>query len=283
MERRKRIQNLFERLNVDWGMLLENKIAVIYGAAGGVGSVVARTFAREGAQLFLAGRTLASVQTLANEIVLAGGKAEAASLSALDEHAVNAFLDDVVKKAGRVDISFTSIAVPQPGVQGLPLLQLPVDDFMMPVDAYTRSYFITARAAAQRMVAQKSGVLLAHVPEVTRIGAGLVGGMAPSWAAKEVMNRNFSAELAQHGVRAVTIRSTGLPETKTIETVFSLHAKAMGITREEFQGFIESRTHTKHSTTIQQVADAMAFAASDRAGSMTASTMNLTGGLVVDW
>lgn len=264
-------------------MILENTIAVIYGAAGGVGSAVAKTFAREGARLFLAGRTRASVQAVADEIVHAGGQAEAASVDALDEKAVNAFLDDVVSKAGRVDISFCSISIPQPGVQGVPLLQLPTEDFMKPIDMYAKSYFITARAAAQRMVQQKNGVILAHVPEVSRLGAPLVGGMAPSWAVMETMNRNFSGELGQYGVRAVTVRSTGLPETKTIETVFGLHAKAIGIPREQFQGFIESLTHTKRSTTVQEVAEAAAFAASDRARSMTASTLNLTGGLVVDW
>ena len=268
---------------VDWGMLLENKIAVIYGAAGGVGSVVAKTFAREGARLFLAGRTQSSVQALADDIIGSGGKAQAATVDALDEKAVNAYLDDVVKQAGRIDISFCSIAIPQPGVQGVPLLQLPVEDFMKPIDAYSKSYFITARAAAQRMVPQKSGVILAHVPEVSRLGAALVGGMAPSWAGMEAMNRNFSSELAQYGVRAVTVRSTGLPETKTIDVVFGLHAKAIGIPQEQFRGFIESLTHTKRSTTIEEVADAATFAASDRARSMTASTLNLTGGLVVDW
>ena len=268
---------------VCWGMLLQNKIAVIYGAAGGVGSVVAKTFAREGARLFLAGRTRATVQSLADEITKAGGTAEAAVVDALDEETVNSFLDGVVKKAGRVDISFTSISIPQPGVQGIPLLQLPTEDFLRPIEAYSKSYFITGRAAAQRMVNQKSGVILAHVPEVSRIGAALVGGMAPSWAAMEAINRNLSAELGQFGVRAVTIRSTGLPETKTIDVVFGLHAKTMGIPQQQFQGFIESLTHIKRATTVQEVADAAAFVASDRASSMTAATINVTGGLVVDW
>jgi NAD(P)-dependent dehydrogenase (short-subunit alcohol dehydrogenase family) len=264
-------------------MLLQNKIAVIYGAGGGIGSVVAKTFAREGARLFLAGRTLTAVQALADEIARTGGAAEAAAVDALDENAANAYLDDVLTKAGRIDISFCSISIPQQGVQGVPLLQIPVEDFMKPIVAYSKSYFITARAAARRMMQQKSGVILAHVPEVSRLGAPLVGGMASSWASMEAMNRNFSGELAQYGIRAVTIRSTGLPETKTIETVFGLHAKAIGIPQQQFQGFIESLTHTKRSTTVQEVADAAAFAASDRATSMTASTVNLTGGLVVDW
>ena len=58
-------------------MLLENKTAIVYGAGGTIGGAVARTFAREGAKVFLSGRTLSKVQRVADEIVAAGGTAEA--------------------------------------------------------------------------------------------------------------------------------------------------------------------------------------------------------------
>lgn len=64
-------------------MLLENKRAVIYGAGGAIGGVVARTFAREGAEVFLAGRTLASLDSVAKDISAAGGVAETVQVDAL--------------------------------------------------------------------------------------------------------------------------------------------------------------------------------------------------------
>ena len=69
-------------------MLLENKTAIIYGAGGAIGGAVARTFAREGAKVFLSGRTLSKVQRVADEIVAAGGTAEAFQVDALDEAAI---------------------------------------------------------------------------------------------------------------------------------------------------------------------------------------------------
>jgi NADP-dependent 3-hydroxy acid dehydrogenase YdfG len=69
-------------------MLLTNKTAVIYGAGGAIGGAVARAFAREGANVFLAGRTLASVDAVAKDIAAAGGQAETAQVDALDERAV---------------------------------------------------------------------------------------------------------------------------------------------------------------------------------------------------
>lgn len=132
------------------------------------------------------------------------------------------------------------------------------------------------------MVEQRSGVILVHTPEPARLGAPLVGGMGPAWAAMEAFNRNLSAEFGPYGIRAVCIRSTGLPETHTIDIVFGLHAKAIGISREQFQGIIEGMTHRKRSATLAEVADTAVFLASDRSGGMTGAVVNLTGGLIVD-
>jgi NAD(P)-dependent dehydrogenase (short-subunit alcohol dehydrogenase family) len=264
-------------------MLLKDKVAVIYGAAGAIGSSVASTFAREGARVFLTGRTLKSVTDIAKEINNSGGVAAAAQVDALDEDAVEEHIAGVVQKTRKIDVSFNAITpVPQPGVQGVPIAELSVDKFMAPISGYMRSQFLTARTAARRMAQTGSGLILMHTPEPARLGAPLVGGMGPAWAAMEALNRNLSAEFGPRGVRAICIRSTGLPETATIEVVFGLHAKALGITREQFQGFVESMTHKKRSTTVAEVAEFAAFLASDRASGMTGTVANLTGGIIVD-
>ena len=264
-------------------MMLKNKNAIIYGAGGAIGGAVARAFARDGAKVFLTGRHLAPVQAVADDIRAAGGVAEAAQVDALDEQAVEGHASMVLKKAGAVDISFNAITpIPQPGTQGIPIAQLAVDSFTAPITAYMRSQFLTARAAARRMVEKKSGVILMNTPEPARLGAPLVGGMGPAWAAMEAFNRNLSAEFGAQGIRAVCIRSSGMPETATIDVVFGLHAKALGISREQFQGFVESMTHRKRSTTLAEVANTAVFLASDLGSGMTGTVANLTGGLIVD-
>jgi enoyl-[acyl-carrier-protein] reductase (NADH) len=138
-----------------------------------------------------------------------------------------------------------------------------------PITLYMRSHFLTARAAARRMAEQGSGALLTNTPEPARLGLAHVGGMGPAWAAMEALNRNLSAELGANGVRAICIRSTGMPETETIDVVFGLHADAMGITRKQFQRFVEGMTHRRRSTTVSEVAEMAAFLASDRSSGMT--------------
>ena len=96
---------------------LKDKVAVIYGAGGGIGGAVARAFAREGARLFLTGRSLEPVEAVARDIVSAGGYAEAAEVNALDEQAIDKHLQQVVAKAGSIDISFNAVGN-RPGVSG---------------------------------------------------------------------------------------------------------------------------------------------------------------------
>jgi NAD(P)-dependent dehydrogenase (short-subunit alcohol dehydrogenase family) len=93
-------------------MMLKDKVAVIYGGGGAIGGVVARAFGREGAKLFLTGRRRAPVEAVVKAIVSAGGSAEAAEVDALIEQAVDKHLQSVIDKAGRVDISFNAIGIP---------------------------------------------------------------------------------------------------------------------------------------------------------------------------
>lgn len=260
-------------------MLLDDKNAVIYGAAGAVGGAIARAFAREGARVHLTGRNLGALDALAKEITAAGGAAATAEVDALDEQAVN---DHLATVTGTVDVSFNAIGIPQHHMQGTPLTELELEHFAVPIETYARSHFLTGRAAARRMTAQGSGVILMHTPTPSALGIPLMGGMSPAWAAMEALNRSFSAEWAQHGVRAVCLRTTGMEETPTIDVVFGLHADAYGVTANEFAAMMADRTHRKRATTLDELAEAAAFLASDRAAAITGTVANLTGGFIVD-
>ena len=269
-------------------MLLKDKIAVVYGAGGGVGRAIARKFALEGAQVYLAGRRLDPIKKIAAEISNLGGTAKATELDALDEKAIEAHLDSVIAEAGKIDISFNAIGVPasllaEKGMQGVPLTDIPFESFTLPIATYTHTNFLTGRAAMGRMVQkQTQGVILMHTPEPARMGVPLLGGMAPAWAAMEALCRSFSAEFASHGIRAVCLRTTGMPETKTIEIVFGIHAKVLGVDWEQARNFMESNTHARRSSTLEELTNVAAFLASDLATGMTGTVANLTLGKAAD-
>ena len=270
-------------------MILKDKVAVIYGAGGAVGGAVARAFATEGANVFLTGRSLASVEAVVGDIVSAGGSAEAAQVDAVDEPAMDKHLQSVVEDAGRVDISFNAVGIPSrdpgtglygAGILGVPLVDLDVEQFAPPITTNITSYFLTARLAARHMILQGSGVIMTATTLHSRTGFPTVGGYGPAQAAKEALTRQLSAELAPHGIRVVGLRPHGMPETDALREGFEARAKASGMTWEQFQAMVASRTHTGRLMTLAETAGMAVLMASDRASGMTGTTVNLAmGGL----
>ena len=254
-------------------MLLENKTAIIYGGGGGIGGAAARAFAREGATVFLAGRTAATLDAVAAPIRDAGGKAETAELDALDERAVDEHADAVAAATGAIDISFNVIG--HPYTHGVPLAEMAVDDFMAPVDTAARTTFITARAAARHMIPRRSGVILAFGGPGDRSGPSrdyFLGGTQVAFDAIETIRRQLSAELGPHGIRFVTLASGGVPET--------LPEGFDG--REKIVDMMEADTLLGRAATLEDVGNAAAFAASDWARTMTAAILNVSCGALID-
>lgn len=262
-------------------MLLKDKVAVIYGAGGAIGGAVARTFAAEGARLFLAGRHMAPLETIVKEVDAAGGSAAAAEVDALDEDAVDRHLESVVEAAGRIDISFNAIGLPNPKVR-LPLTELDVEQFSLPIATYTRAYFLIARLAARRMVANGSGVIMTMTTTLSRTGTPFAGGGGPAYAAVDALTRGLSAELAPRGIRVVGLRPQGIPETPRIKQGFEVYAKASGLTWEQFIESIANRTHPRRMSTLSDLANTAVFMASDMASGMTGTNVNLSMGSLDD-
>jgi len=261
---------------------LEDKTAVIYGAGGGIGTAVAKAFAREGATLFLTGHNAAKLEPVAKAIRAAGGRAETAQVDALDERSIDEHLDIVIAKTGGIDISFNAVGIPNTTLQGVPLMELAASQFSLPIETYTRANFFTARLAARRMVPKEAGVILTVTPIVARRGAPLVGGFAVAMAAIEGLTRGLSAELAPHGIRVLGLRQDAIPETGTIKEVFGIHAKAYGVTWEQFHDMIAGFSHRRQLTTLAEVANVAAFLVSDEASAMTGTIANLSLGALDD-
>jgi NAD(P)-dependent dehydrogenase (short-subunit alcohol dehydrogenase family) len=259
--------------------MLEGKVAVIYGGGGAIGGAAARAFAREGAKVFLAGRTLAKLERVAREI-----SAEAAQLDALDEDAVARHADAVARKAGRIDIALNAVGIAH--VQGTPLAELSFEDYAHPISAYTRTNFVTAKAVARHMVKQGSGVILTlSTPGSRMTGQGFLG-YGVTCGAIETFSRILAGELGPSGVRVICLRPDVIPEALSLShsrKVFEGVAERAGTTVEAMLAE-RARTGTllKRFPTLAQVADFAAFAASDRAGAMTGAIANLSCGSLVD-
>lgn len=249
-------------------MLLDGKNAVIYGAGGSIGGAIARAFAREGARVFLAGRTPETLELVAKEIRSSGGVAEIAPVDALDERAVDEHADAIAAEAGSLDVSVNVIT--HGDVQGTPLVDMSVEDFRRPVVTAVTTTFITARAAARHMIRQRSGVILMFGGYGHPIP--LVGGLQVAFGSLEYLRRSLACELGPHGVRVVTLQTGGIVEV--------LPEDFAG--RQEIVDSIVARTMLGRGATLADVGNVAAFAASDQASTITGSAINITCGAVVD-
>lgn len=265
-------------------MLLENKNAVIYGGSGAVGGAIGRAFAREGATVFLAARTLAGLDQVAQQISAAGGKAETAEVDAMDESAVERHADAVSAKAGCIDIAVNAVGIAH--VQGTPFADLSFEDYAHPITAYARTNFLTAKAVARHMATQGSGVILfvAPGPGARLTGQGFLGNGVAA-AALEALSRILAGELGPRGVRVNCLRPHAIPEavaTSHTRQLFTGMAGLAGLSMEDWLSGVAGTTLLGRLPTLDEVADTAAFVASDLASAMTGAVVNLTSGALVD-
>jgi 3-oxoacyl-[acyl-carrier protein] reductase len=251
-------------------MLLQDKNAVVYGGGGSIGGAVARAFAREGARVFLAGRTLGALEAVAGDIRSAGGAADTAEVDALDEKAVDEHADALAAEVGSLDISFNLIT--QPAVHGTPLAEMKLDDFMSSIVTAVGSSFLTSRAAARHMIRQGSGVILTFGGSGDPMRDYYIGGTQVAFEALETLRRQLAMELGRHGIRTVTLRTGGVPET--LPEAFE--------GREAIVEGIEKETMLPRTATLEDVGNVAAFVASDKARTMTAATANISCGALID-
>jgi 3-oxoacyl-[acyl-carrier protein] reductase len=250
-------------------MLLERKNAVIYGGGGTIGGAVARAFAREGATVHLAGRTPAKLDQVAREIREQNGTATTAQVDALDEAAVDAHADELVRDHGTLDVSMNLISTGD--VQGTPLVEMALADFERPINNAMRSTYVTARAAGRHMIRQGSGVILMFGGEGDPIRDYNIGGFQISLTAVEALRKQLASELGRHGIRVVSLLTGGV--------IDSIPADYEG--RDALVDSLVAPTLLGRGAMLEDVGNIAAFAASDRARTITASASNNTCGAII--
>lgn len=265
--------------------LLENKNAVIYGGGGAIGGAVARVFAREGARVFLAGRTQAKLDAVARDIAATGGTVETARVDVFDQRAVEEHADAVAAKAGGIDIALNAVSVMHD--QGTLLADLSLEEFMRPIDGFLRTLFITSKSVARHMGGERPGVILNLSEPGAKLAMGGILGHGVSAAGKEAFSRLLAAELAPANVRVIDIRPHAVadaPEAGSYtQDLFERSAAAGGQSVREFLDDGMARgTLLKRLPTLAEIAETAAFLASDRAGAMTGTVVNLSAGALVD-
>ena len=204
----------------------------------------------------------AKLDAVAEDIRAAGGTAHTAVVDALDGAAVDAHAETV----GRIDISFNAIT--HNDVQGTPMAEMDVEDYLAPVVTGVRTNFLTWKAAARH----GAGVILNFGGSGDPPKGYSLGGLQTGFEAIESMRKQFSMENGTRGIRVVTLRTGGVPD--------SIPRDFEG--RDALVKSLEDMTMLGTTATFEDVGNVAAFVASDLARTMTAATVNVSCGALID-
>jgi 3-oxoacyl-[acyl-carrier protein] reductase len=252
--------------------ILQGKNAIIYGAGGSLGGTIARALADAGARVFLTSRNVRSLQKIADDIISTGGIVKIDEVDALDEKMIISHIQKVIDTAGTVDVVYNAIDFKV--VQGMPLVDMAMEDFVRPVNIAMRSHFLTATNAAKVMMKQKSGVILSLTATPGGIGYPYTAGFAPACSALECFARNLAAEVGPYGVRVVNIRSAGSPDSMVFKEAIERDPQSMEIVLRQ----MENDTMLKKLPIMADIANAAVFLSSDLAAKITGVTLDITCG-----
>jgi len=223
------------------------------------------------------------VEVVAKQIEAEGGRAHTAAIDTLDDVAVNRYIDGIVKQTGKIDIILDAAGpLAKEYGNGKLAVDLPIDQFMVPLQTIVKSRFVTARVAACQMVKQRSGVIIfvtgsparPHVPGATAIGA--------AFGAIENLTANLAFEVSPFGVRVVCVRTVANVDSRSIQDTMGFLADHLKITKDQAIVQIAQSNFLKIPATVQDTANAAVLVASDRGRMLTGTVINATAGAALD-
>lgn len=261
-------------------MLLKNKVAVIFGGSGAIGSAVARTMAREGAQVYLGARRKDKLDRIVSDIRAAGGIAEAFIVDVLDESDMIAKTAQLAQRTGGFDVVVNATGFMHD--QGKTVAQLGLAEFLQGITPFLSAQFTIAKAVSPHMGGERRGVILSVVAPAGAMAIAGHSGHLVGCAATEAFTKALAAELASRQIRVICLRSHAIVDAVQAGSytgeIFAAKAQEMGLSIDEWLEGAAQSTMLKRLPTLAEVAEVMTFLASESASAMTATIVNMTAG-----
>lgn len=256
-------------------MRMKDQIAIVTGAASGIGKHIAHAFAREGARVCIADLNLDAAQTAATEIEKEGGKAMAVAMDVTDEQAVDAGVAEVVKTYGSIDVLISNA-----GIQHIAsIVELSLDNWRKVMAIHVDGAFLTTRACLRHMYKSNRGGSIIYMGSVhSKLASPL---KAPYVTAKHGLLglcKAVAKEGARYGVRANVI-CPGFVRTPLVDRQIPEQAKELGISEEEvIKNVMLKDTVDGEFTTTADVAELAVFLASFPTNALTGQSVVVSHG-----
>lgn len=264
-------------------MVLNKKVAVVFAANGAISSAVAKSFAQEGAIVYLTGRNEAALKSLAENIRQSGGIVKTAVVDACDEQAIDQFFQTLIREQNRLDIVFNGIGIrPSKSSYGTPASTLSFEHFMKPIEVHVGSQFLTARLAAKYMMQTESqGTILTLTSSLSRLKVPFMTGFLAACTAIEGLTRGLAAEYGRNGIKVICLNPTALYGTRTIEETTEANARLIGVSPEQWNAQLSQQYLLGRSPSLQEVGDMAAFLASDKGVVLNSHVVDIDAGSIM--
>ena len=255
-------------------MRLKDKVAVVTGAASGIGREIARTFARAGAKLAICDLDAAGAEACAAQLNREGGHAIAVIMDVSSEAQVDAGMAAVVEAFGRVDV-----LVSNAGIQIIaPLEDLKFDDWKQVLAIHLDGAFLCTRAALRSMYQQGGGSIIYMGSVHSKEASLLKGAYVTAKHGLIGLAKVVAKEGAKHGVRANVI-CPGFVRTPLVDRQIPEQAKTLGISEQAvISNVMLKETVDGEFTTVADVAAAALFFASFESNALTGQSLVVSHG-----
>lgn len=261
------------------GKILEGRSAIVTGGAQGIGEAIARRLASDGANVVIADINLESAQSVADDIAnTLGVKSIAVKVNVTSDEQVAGMVERAVDTFGRLDILVCNAAILIAGATP----EFKTEDWRKVIDINLVGYFICAREAAKVMLEQKSGSIVQINSKSGKRGSAKNSAYAASKFGGIGLTQSLALEFASEGVRVNSVCPGNLLDSPLwVNSLYKQYAERWGITEAEVREKYEAQVPMGRSCSFQDVANTVAFLASDQSSYMTGQALNVTGGQVM--
>ncbi|HHU16232.1 MAG: 3-oxoacyl-[acyl-carrier-protein] reductase [Kiritimatiellae bacterium] len=245
--------------------VFEGKVAVVTGAARGIGQEISKRLAQEGADVALCDLQAEWLAETAGIVEGLGRKALSLAVDVGDSEAVNACINEVIKVFGKVDIMVNNAGITKDTL----LVRMSDDDWDAVLRVNLKGTFLFSRAVAKHMMKQRSGAIINIASISGVIGTAGQANYAASKAGVIALTKSTANELASRGVRANAI-APGFISSKMTDAL-----------SEDVRKQYLSRIPLGRFGTVEDIANAVVFLASEQSSYMTGQTLHVNGGMVM--
>ena len=255
---------------------LQDKIAIVTGGGQGLGEALCHRLANEGCHVIVADIVEENAQKVAADMAAnTDRQALAIRTDVTKEEDTEAMVALALETFGRLDILVANAGV----LRAHDIIEFPARDWRMVIDVNLVGYFLSAKASAKAMVAQKSGVILQINSKSGKKGSFRNSAYAASKFGGIGLTQSIALDLAPHGVRVNAICPGNLLDSPLwVDSLYEQYSRRLGISEQEVRQRYLDQVPLGRGCTYEDVANVMVFLASDQASYMTGQAINVTGG-----